>query len=85
MKKRRSLTQQEQPETLKRFMERKRMNQVEFAIWLEARGIIISTQYLNDVIHRRRAPGPKFKAVFKEITGITLADGLVEAEKVEGI
>jgi hypothetical protein len=59
-------------------MQRKHLSQVEFAAWLESRGILVSTQYLNDVINSRRAAGPKFKEVFKEITGIILVDGLVE-------
>lgn len=78
MKKRKSLTRQEQAETLKHYMERRRMSQVAFVAWLDSKGIMISTQYLNDVICGRREAGPKFKDVFKAITGVTLVDGLVE-------
>ena len=78
MKKRRSLTRKEQSETLSTWMLRRRMNQKQFTEWLDSKGISMTPQYLNDVIHGRREPGPKFKQVFKEITGVTLVDGLVE-------
>jgi hypothetical protein len=81
MKKRRSLTRAEQIGTLREYMEEKRWTQVAFLAWLESKGIIITPQYLGDVLHGRRNAGPKFKQVFKEITGKTLVDGLIEGEK----
>lgn len=81
MKRRRSLTKKEQVETITNFMERMNLAQGQFRDFMEARGIIISPQYLNDVIHGRHAPGPKFKEVFREITGIKLVDGLIEGDE----
>ena len=78
MKKRRSLTHSEQVTTLKEFLAKRRWTQVVFIEWLGLKGITITAQYLSDVINNRRNPGPKFKAIFKEITGITLVDGLIE-------
>lgn len=80
MKRRRSMTRAEQSETLVRWMERKHMTQRQLVDWLEARGVTVSPAYLNDVIWLRRAPGPKFKAVFRALTGIELEDGLIERE-----
>jgi len=81
MKRRRSLTHAEQVATLKEFLAKRRWTQVVFIEWLGTKGITITAQYLSDVINNRRNPGPKFKAIFKEITGITLVDGLVEKEQ----
>ena len=83
MRKRRSLNRAEQSQTITAYLKRKRLGQKEFAEWLLAppRGILISPQYLNDVIRGRRDAGPKFKAILKEITGVTLVDGLVEDEE----
>jgi len=78
MKKRRSLNRIEQIRTIEDFLREQRWTQKAFKEWLETKNIIITTQYLNDVLCRRRNPGPKFKAVFYEITGIRLVDGLVE-------
>lgn len=78
MKKRRSLTRQEQVTTLKDFRESRGWTQRRLVEFLESKGITITAQYLNDVLHGRRAPGPKFREVFREITGINLVDGLVE-------
>jgi hypothetical protein len=80
MKRRRSLTRAEQSETLVRWMDHKHKTQRQLVDWLESRGIIVSPAYLNDVIRMRRAPGPKFKAVFRKLTGIELEDGLIERE-----
>jgi hypothetical protein len=81
MKNRRSLTNKEQISTLTDWMAEKKMNQSEFAAWITTQGITLSPQYLNDVLNSRRHPGPKFKEIFKQITGITLVDGLVESEE----
>lgn len=78
MKKRRSLTKHEQVHTLKGYLKDKRWTQAEFVRFLDEQGITVTTQYLNDVLRGRRNPGPKFIAVFREITGVTLVDGLVE-------
>ena len=59
-------------------MQEKQMSQSAFTAWLTSKGITITAQYLSDVLKGRRHPGPKLKAVFKEITGITLVEGLVE-------
>ena len=81
MKRRRSLTRAEQTETLVQWMTRQRKTQRQLVDWLETKGIIVSPAYLNDVIRMRRAPGPKFKAVFRELTGIELEDGLIERKE----
>ena len=78
MKKRRSLTRQEQVTTLREFMARKRWTQRELVRFLDENGVIISAQYLNDVLNNRRAPGQKFKQVLSELTGIRFVDALVE-------
>ena len=78
MKKRRSLTKREQVQTLEQFLRDKRWTQIAFVRWLESKGVLISAQYVNDVICHRRDPGPKLIAVLKQITGIRLVEGLVE-------
>lgn len=59
-------------------MDRKGKSQRQLSDWLAERGILVSPQYLSDVLRNRRDPGPRFKEVFREITGITLVDGLIE-------
>ena len=81
MKKRRSLTRQEQVTTLREFMARKRWTQRELVRFLDENGVIISAQYLNDVLNNRRAPGRKFKQVLSELTGIRFVDALVEEDR----
>ena len=81
MKKRRSLTRQEQVTTLRGFMARKRWTQRELVRFLDENGVIISAQYLNDVLNNRRAPGQKFKQVLSELTGIRFVDALVEEDR----
>lgn len=78
MKKRRSLNRAEQLSTLRSWMEKRKMGQREFSGFMASKGITISDQYLSDVLHGRKNPGPKFKEVFREITGINLVDGLIE-------
>ena len=81
MKKRRSLTRQEQVATLKEFVARKRWSQRELVRFLDENGITISAQYVNDVLNNRRAPGRKFKQVLSELTGIRFVDALVEEDR----
>ena len=78
MEKRRSLTKREQVQTLEQFLADKRWTQIELVRWLASKGVLISAQYVNDVLRHRRDPGPKLIAVFKEITGVRLVEGLVE-------
>ena len=81
MKKRRSLTRQEQVATLKEFVARKRWSQRELVRFLDENGITISSQYVNDVLNNRRSPGQKFKQVLSELTGIRFVDALVEEDR----
>ena len=81
MKKRRSLTRKEQVTTIEEFLREKRWTQTKFLEWLEDKGVIITQQYLGDVLHGRRHAGPKFKAVFYAITKIKLVDGWIEEDK----
>ena len=81
MKRRRSLNHTEQVTTIRDFLAQKRWSQVTFRAWLDKNGVTISTQHLSDVLNGRRNPGPVFKDVFKEITGVTLVDGLIEDGK----
>lgn len=81
MKRRRSLTGPEQVSTLEVFISRRKWTQKRFVDFLDSKGITITTAYLNDVLKNRRAAGPKFKQVFREITGIQLVDGLIEKDK----
>ena len=74
------MTLQDQSVALSAWMSRRGMGQKDFSKWLDSKGITVSPQYLNDVLNGRRHPGPKFKLVFKEITGVTLVDGLVEQD-----
>lgn len=78
MQRRKSYTKQEQVLTLKKWIKDRGMTQNDFVIFLNKKGIAITNQHLSDIFHERRNPGPKFKEVFKEITGATLVDGLIE-------
>jgi len=79
MKNRRSYTQAEAVQTLQEWISRKHGgNRAAFVRWLEEHGITITGTYLRDMLTDKRPPGPKFREVFHEITGITLVDGLVE-------
>lgn len=80
MKRRRSLTKEEQIVTLEQFIRRKRWTQREFIRFVESKGYLMTAQHLNDVLHKRRAPGPRFCAIFQEITGVRLVRGLIEEE-----
>lgn len=53
----------------------------EFHRWLESRGVAITRQYCQQLANGTLTPGPKFKQVFREITGITLVDGLIEEKR----
>ena len=81
MKKRRNYTNHEAVQTLTDWMWRKKMRQADFLRWLEGRGITMIPAYLSMMLTGKIPPGKQFKAVFKEITGITLVDGFVESEK----
>lgn len=81
MKRRRNYTNHEAVQTLSDWIWRKKMRQVDFLRWLAERGIIMSAAYLSMMLTGKIPPGKQFKAVFKEITGITLVDGFIESEK----
>jgi hypothetical protein len=82
MKRRRSFTKPEALETLRSWMWDNRMTQVAFVRWLKDRGIVITQAFLSEMLRGvRPAGGPKFKRAFKEITGITLVEGLIEEDK----
>ena len=80
MKRRKSLTRKEQIQTLQQWMKDNGMSQRRFALWLDQKGVVITPQYLNDVLTLRKPPGPKFIQVFKEITGIKLIPALVQQD-----
>lgn len=78
---RRCYTHKEAIHTVKDWMRRRGMNrQTELVAWLDQRGITLSPQYLNDLFHGTRAPGPRFIQAFREITGIQLEAGLVQSQ-----
>ena len=54
------------------------MTQVEFAEFLAESDILLSPQTCSKLVRGQITPGAYFKAVFKEITGIELVDGLIE-------
>ena len=81
MKRRRGYKTLEAVQTLKGWMWKNRMRQADFVRELEMRGILITQAYLHQMFTGIRPPGPKFKEIFKEITGITLVDGLVEEKE----
>ena len=64
------------------WMKRKKMTQQKFSDWLEDKGILVSPGYISDVVNMRAPAGPRFKQVFKQITGISLVDGLVEEDRL---
>jgi hypothetical protein len=57
------------------------MGPADFIRWLDARGVLVTKQYLHQLINEGFTPGPKFKAIFREITGIQLVDGLIEKDR----
>ena len=82
IKRRRSLTRAEQVTTITAFMAKKKFTtQTQFLDWLCSRGILISPGYLSDAVNGRKLFGPAFKDVFREITGVTLVDGLIEEQQ----
>jgi hypothetical protein len=81
MKKRSGYTHTEAAETLRAWTNRKHLTQAAFVRLLEEKGILVSQGYLFQMMNGDRPPGEKFKSIFKEITGITLVDGLVEERK----
>lgn len=78
---RRNYTHKEAQTLLINWLSKHRMNPTTFAAWLDERGITISREYARQMVDGKLTPGPKFKAAFREITGITLVDGLVEDER----
>lgn len=40
--------------------------------WLWSRGIGITDAYLNDLLTARKVPGPVFRALFRDATGVSL-------------
>lgn len=60
------------------FMKRNGMTKRDFKKYLEDNNIVITEQYLGRVMLDRVPPGPAFKKIFKQITGVTLVDGLIE-------
>jgi hypothetical protein len=81
MKKRRSLSKEEQVVTLAEFIRHKGWTQQQFIRFLDSKGIVMTAQHLNDVLRERRDPGPRFCGIFYEITGVRLERGLIEAEQ----
>jgi hypothetical protein len=81
MRNRRNYTHAEARTVLTYWVRRKKMNPTTFHRWLELNGVTITRQYCTELLSGKLSVGPKFKAVFKEITGITLVDGLIESEK----
>ena len=63
---------------LVRWINQKRFSHADFRPWLETKGIIISQATCFALVTGKITPGPRFKQVFKEITGVTLVDGLIE-------
>ena len=59
------------------WLKRKRMGQAEFIRWLEDREVTISRATCSLLVNGKITPGPMFKKVFQEITGIELLDGVV--------
>jgi len=59
------------------------MSSTTFQRWLSGHGIEITRTYCDAMTNQKLSPGPKFKQVFREITGIQLVDGLVEDEHRE--
>ena len=80
-KRRLSYTYSEAHTTLTAWIEKRRMSQKAFAEFLTSRGIDVSPQTCSALVHGRITPGPKFKAVFRELTGVELEDGLIERER----
>ena len=81
MRNRRNYTHAEARTVLVDWVRRKNMNPAKFHRWLEENGVTITRQYCQMLLSGKLCVGPKFKQVFKEITGITLIDGLIEREK----
>jgi hypothetical protein len=77
-KRRRYYTHPEAQAVLVDYVRRRFGSTTEFHAWLEEHGIAITRTYCDAMIRGRLTPGPKFKQVFEEVTGIRLVDGLVE-------
>jgi len=77
-KRRHTYTYNEAQTVLTAWIARRKMSQREFAAFLSGRGVLISPQTCSALVAGKITPGPMFKKVFHEITGIKLVDGLVE-------
>ncbi len=77
---RRNYTHSEAQTVLTEWLKRKRMTPTQFQAWLAENGVEVTREYCRMLTVGKLTPGPKFKAIFKQITGITLVDGLIEAE-----
>ena len=78
MSRRRSFTHKEARDRLQTWLNRKRLTQAEFIVWLGKRDVLISQAYLSQMLTGKRPPGDNFCKVFKEATGIDLVAGLIE-------
>ena len=77
-KQRRVYTYPQAQAELLRWITKQRLSQADFRRWLETNGIIISQATCHALWTGKITPGPCFKLVFKQITGIDLMDGLIE-------
>lgn len=77
-KQRRSYTHGEAQAVLVTWLQERGMKTIEFQRWLEDRGVHMTYTYCRAMTQHKLSPGPKFKQVFKEITGVILVDGLIE-------
>ena len=81
MRNRRNYTHPEAQAVLKDWVRRKKWTPTQFHRWLELNGVTVTRQYVATLVTGEMCAGPKFKQIFKEITGIVLIDGLVEDER----
>lgn len=80
---RKSYTHNEALLVLTDWLRDNKMTQKRFMNFLAVRGLIISPQTCSALANGRITPGPKFRSVFKEITGIGLHAGFVEENSKE--
>ena len=78
---RRSYTHGEAQRVLVNWLTERGMSSTTFQRWLSERGIEITRAYCDAMTKQKLSPGPKFKQVFREITGIQLVDGLIEKDR----
>ena len=78
---RRNYTNDEAKTTLRSWLQKNKHTPGSFWHWLDQRGVVVTRQTCHNLFHGHYvAPGPQFKKVFKEITGIVLVDGLIESK-----